>query len=554
MRSGWLMVATALGLSLAMPVSAQPNRAPRPPVPLAVGQSAAGELTPLDNQRRSGKYEDVFRIDGRRGQRIELRLSSDDFDPYLLVTGPGGFQLGNDDEGRGESLASRLVVELPADGVYRVAATSFSPGAMGAYRLETRPAAASERAEVALPAAPIALGAAVSGRLDRSDPRAGGNKYQDRYRLTGRRGERVRISLASGEFDTLLTLQAPDGTLLSNDDTQNGEQTSTDSRIETVLPEDGDYIVAVSSFAEETTGKYRLSLERSAGDPRHARVQGGARVLAVAVGVSDYERLSDLPHTDGDATELLASLRRAGLLHPQSVALTNAQATVANVRSALRRAAAAAGPDDVVMFFYSGHGDQVDVARSARELDGRAETIELYDQAMTDAQLEPLIDQLSGRMVLVAIDSCYSGGFRNLVNRPNVMGLFSSEEDLTSLVAARLQAGGYLSYYLRTGLSGEADNDGDRVISAGELATYLRRRFRFEGDIPASTREDQNNFQYLLVERGGVHIDDGIVRLGGGGAPAAAGPVRAASFVPPAEPQEEEDGKPTEDEPKLRRR
>jgi len=180
----------------------------------------------------------------------------------------------------------------------------------------------------------------------------------------------------------------------------------------------------------------------------------------------------------------------------------------------LQRAARVAGPNDLVMFFFSGHGDQVDVPRSARELDGRAETIELYDAAMTDAQLEPLIDGLNGRTVLVAIDSCYSGGFRNLVNRPNVMGLFSSEEDLTSLVAARLEAGGYLSYYLRTGLSGEADQDGDRVISAGELATYLRRNFRLEGDIPASTREDESNYQYLLVERGGLHIDDGLVRLG----------------------------------------
>jgi hypothetical protein len=545
------MIASALGLAFAGPASAQQGRAPRPPAPLVIGQSVEGELSPVDHQRPSGKYEDAFRIDGRRGQRIELRLSSDHFDPHLLVTGPGGFQLSNDDEGRGQSVASRLVIELPADGVYRVSATSFSPGAMGAYRLDARPAAANERVDTAAPAVPIALGAALTGQLDRRDGRAAG-RYEDRYRLTGRRGERVRISLSSGDFDTLLTLQGPDGSAITNDDVQRGRQSSTDSRIETVLAEDGDYLLTASSFTEDATGKYRLSLERSPGDPRHARVPAGARVLAVAVGVSDYERMSDLRHTDGDATELLASLRQAGLLHPQSVALTNARATLANVRAALQRAAAAAGPDDVVMFFYSGHGDQVDVARSTRELDGRAETLELYDQAITDAQLEPLINALNGRMVLVAIDSCFSGGFRNLVNRPNVMGLFSSEEDLTSLVAGRLEAGGYLSHYLRTGLVGEADGDGDRVISAGELTTYLRRRFRLEGDIPASTREDQNNFQYLLVERGGVHIDDAVVRLGGGAQPGAT-PVRAASFAPVSSPAED-GGKPIAEEPKRRER
>lgn len=514
MRAAAFLIATAIGLSLSLPATAQPNRPPRPVLPLAAGQSHSGELTPLDTQRRSGKYEDVFRIDGRRGQRVELTLSSDDFDPYLLVTGPGGYVMSNDDDGRGETLNSRLVIELPEDGSYRVSATSFSPGAMGAYRLAAATPAAGERADTAQSASAITLGSALNGRLDTDDLRLGEDKFQDRYRLTGRRGDRVRISVASPDFDTVLNLQGPDGVVQSNDDSEENGEATINSRIDTVLAEDGDYIVSVTSYAANGTGKYRLSIEPGTPNPRHAGVQAGPRVLAVAVGVSDYERISDLPHTDGDATELLASLRQSGLLHPQSIALTNAQATTQAVRSALQRAARAAGPNDLVMFFFSGHGDQVDVPRSARELDGRAETIELYDAAMTDAQLEPLIDQLNGRTILVAIDSCYSGGFRNLVNRPNVMGLFSSEEDLTSLVAARLEAGGYLSYYLRTGLSGEADQDGDRVISAGELATYLRRNFRLEGDIPASTREDESNYQYLLVERGGVHIDDGLVRLG----------------------------------------
>ena len=514
MRAGFLMVATALGLSFASPALAQPNRAPRPVPVLAAGQSFSGELSPLDNQRRSGKYEDVYRIEGRRGQRFDISLSSADFDSFLLVTGPGGYQISNDDDAGGPegSLDSRLTIELPADGTYRVSATSFAPGSMGAYRIEARQAAANAQVDRVLAAAPIQVGSSVDGQLERRDARDG-EKFHDRYRLTARRGQRVRINLASKEFDTLLTLQAPDGTILSNDD--HGAETGTNSRIETVLAEGGDYIVSVTSFENEQTGKYRLTLEQQAGNPRHAAVRGGARVLAVAVGVSDYERMSDLDNTDDDAKQLLGSLRQAGLLHPQSIVLTNAEATKDAVRSALRRAARAAGPDDVVMFFFSGHGDQVDVQRSARELDGRAETIELYDAAMSDTELQPLIDGIESRMILVAIDSCYSGGFRNLVNRPNVMGLFSSEEDLTSLVASRLEAGGYLSYYLRTGLSGEADNDGDQVITSGELTTYLRRRFRLEGDIPASTREDEANYQYLLVERGGIHIEDGVVRLGG---------------------------------------
>jgi hypothetical protein len=510
MRAGYLMVATALGLGLASPASAQLDRKPRPVQILAPGGSFSGELTPFDNQRRSGKYEDVYRIEGRRGQRVEITLTSDDFDSYLLVNGPSRYAMFNDD-GEGLELGSRLILELPQDGVYQVSATSFDPGAMGAYRIQARQAPAGATVDRMPQSSPIQVGASVQGRLEAKDGE--GEQRQDRYRLTALRGERVRIELSSPEFDTLLTLQMPDGTLIANDD--HGEETGTDSRIETVLAEAGDYIISVASYEEGQKGKYRLSLDRQAGNPRHAAIRGGARVLAVAVGVADYERLSDLDDTDKDATELLASLRRAGLLHPASVTLTNSQATAGAVKSALRRAAQAAGPDDVVLFFYSGHGDQVDVARGARELDGRAETIELYDQAMRDSELETLLKGINSRMLLVAIDACFSGGFRNLVNRPNVLGLFSSEEDLTSLVATRLEAGGYLSYYLRKALAGDADHDGDAVITSGELSAFLRRSFRLEGDIPAFTREDETDYQYLLVERGGIHIEDGVVRLGG---------------------------------------
>jgi hypothetical protein len=142
-------------------------------------------------------------------------------------------------------------------------------------------------------------------------------------------------------------------------------------------------------------------------------------------------------------------------------------------------------------------------------------------------------------MALVVIDACYAGGFRNLVNRPNVMGLFSSEEDLTSLVASRFKAGGFLSYFLRSGLSGAADDDGDRIVTAGEISTYVRRRFRREGDIPATTREDDRNFQNLVIERGGIHVDDVVVRLGSETRIASAEPARqrAAQTQPDSLPE-----------------
>ncbi|MEA3047649.1 MAG: hypothetical protein QOJ53_1981 [Sphingomonadales bacterium] len=533
-RFGLVLAAAAF---LAAPSANGQEAATVPATPaIAAGQSVAGELTPNDMQRRSGKYEDSYTIEGRRGQRVELRLASDAFDPYLVVTGPEGFTLANDDEGGGgESVNSRLVLQFPSDGTYRVAVTSFRSGESGAYRLQASVPAADAAVTVPLAADPIAIGATVNGRLGGSDGRQASGAFADRFRFHARRGQRVAIALGSDKLDTVLRLARPDGSEDESDDTNVNGETSTDSRLDTVLADDGDYVITVTSFRAGETGDYRLSLAPSPGHPRQIGVPGGARVIALLVGVSNYGgRTSDLSNTDDDAQQLYNSLRAAGLLHPASIVLTNAQATSKNVADAFARAAAAAGPNDTFLFFFSGHGDQVDVRASAAELDGRAETIELYDAAMTDAQLAPLFASVRGRLSIVAIDACYAGGFRNLISRPNVMGLFSSEEDLTSLVASRFKAGGFLAYFLRAGMTGEADGDGDRIVTAGELSTYVRRRFRREGDIPATTREEESNFQNLLIERGGLQVEDVVVRLGGGPqvAAAAAPPPRRAAEPP----------------------
>jgi Caspase domain len=513
-RLGTAFLLAAAAFAISPSAIGQDNAAPAART-LAAGQSLTGELSANDAQRRSGKYEDVFTVQGRRGERIDLRLISSDFDPLLVVSGPGGFSLSNDDEeGQDESTNSRLVIEFPADGAYRVGVSSFRSGETGSYRLQAERPAANVAVSTPQRAVPIRIGQSVDGRLAAGDGRRASGEYSDHYRFTARRGERVRISLAAEDMDTYLVLQRPDGSRDANDDSEENGRPSLNSRLDTVLAEDGDYVIVATTYRPNMTGDYRLSLERSPGLPRQIGVRGGPRVVALLVGVSDYgERINPLANTDADARELYNSLRGAGLLHPASQLLVNEQATTKNVALAFERAAAAAGPDDLFLFFFSGHGAQVDTAVSAAELDGRSETIELYDAALTDAQLAPLFRNVRGRMSMLVIDACFAGGFRTLIDRPNVMGLFSSEEDLTSLVADRFKAGGFLSYFLRGGLSGAADEDGDRIVTAGELSTYVRRRFRREGDIPAQTREDAQNYQNLLVERGGIHVDDVVVRL-----------------------------------------
>jgi len=489
---------------------------------IRMGQTLDGRLAPGDRQLDSGEYINSYVLQGRRGQTLDLRLTSTAFDPYVGISGPGDFSAFNDDDPAvDDGRNSRLVVTLPADGAYRITATSYASGEQGAYRLAVLDGAGAATAappavrpsERASADGRITIGQTVSGSLDAGDDTLESGEYVDHFRFTGRRGQRVAVELTSSAFDAYTILTTPGGDQQDNDDARDGTH---DSRLDTVLAEDGEYEVMVTSYAPGETGSYRFSVSPSQGSPRQASVQGGARVFAVMVGVSDYGGAqSNLDFTDEDARKLAETLRADGSLNDASIVLTNAEATVAGVRRAFARVAAEAGPQDTFLFFFSGHGDQSDVAVSGLEPDGKSEAIVLRDGEITDTEMARLFGSLRTRLSLLVLDSCFSGGFaRNVVDRPGVMGLFSSEEDLTSAVADKFQAGGYLSHFLRTGMGGEADGDGDRLVTAGELSTYLRRQFREQVEsVESETQDGQRNYQNLVVDRGGVQVDDVIVRL-----------------------------------------
>lgn len=487
---------------------------------LTLGETRNGRLAAGARTLTSGEYVNDFAFEGRQGQQLDLRLTSNDFDPYVQISGPDGFSRFNDDSEDGGS-DSRLLVTLPADGRYTISATSFASGETGAYRLTVADGAGYQPARPtpagAAPAATggaITIGETVSGILQAGDDTLQSGEFVDRIRFTGRRGQRVAVELTSSAFDAYTILRSPSGETVDNDDGGSG---GTDSRLDTVLTENGEYTVSVTSFAPGESGSYRLSVQPSQGSARQASVQGGPRVFAVMVGVSDYAgRATNLSYTDEDALKLAESLRREGVLNPSSVTLTNADATVAGVRDAFRRVAAQAGPEDMFLFFFSGHGGQSDPGpTSATEPDGRGEYIALRDGSLTDTEMAALFGSLRTRLSMLVLDSCFSGGFaRNVVDRPGVMGLFSSEEDLTSAVAGKFSAGGYLAHFLRTGMAGEADTDGDRMVTAGELTTYLRRQFNRDVDgVESETVDGQRSYQNLVVDRGGVQVDDVVIRL-----------------------------------------
>ena len=481
-----------------------------------------GELAVGDDTLRSGEYADIYAFRGTPGQQFNVDLTSDVFDTYVIVRGPGDERQENDDTDRpGHSVVS---MDLSESGEYRVIVTSYEPGETGAYQLSIDHEGGSEVRREGRDVVAIEAGQSVTGRLERGDARLENNEFRDNYVFDGVAGETVTVEMNSSDFDTYLGVIQPSGDDIQNDDWEGSTRTS---RVDLTLRETGRYRIFATSYAADETGAYELSLRRStAPAPSVAGARNGApvggRVLGIFVGISDYPgQENDLAYTADDARHMAEALvDGAGMQPGDHRVLTDAEATLGNVESAIREIGGRAGPDDLFVLFYSGHGNRVPRGSfQATDPDGQDETLVFYDEELADDNLDSLLADISPGVSLLLLDACFSGGFsKDVISRPGRMGLFSSEEDVTSSVAAKFRAGGYLAHFLADAIGeGLADADGDGQLTALELSQYVHERYRTDvkGGGPEEivrTGGPQLGYQHLVVDRGSIAADDVLFR------------------------------------------
>ncbi len=95
--------------------------------------SINGALEAEDATLNSGEYYEIHTFEGTEGQSIQIDLVSEAFDTYLIVFGPDGDRLAENDDG--DSSNAQVWLTLPTTGTYTVWATSYSVGEVGAYVL-----------------------------------------------------------------------------------------------------------------------------------------------------------------------------------------------------------------------------------------------------------------------------------------------------------------------------------------------------------------------------------------------------------------------------------
>jgi len=219
---------------------------------IGYGETYDGELEPGDG--RDPQYQNLAKpvmFDGEDGDRVAISLNSEHFDPYLVLEGPDGSVIGEDDDS-GDFFNSRLVTTLDQSGEYTIWAGSYSGRGTGSFTLELAERQGNDDS------ASIEYNETYNGELESGDGRD--PQYDDLAQpvtFHGEYGEWTEITLESDDFDTYLVLEGPDGSIVGEDD-DGGHWVN--SRLLLTLEQSGEYTVWAGSYSGDRTGSFTLTL------------------------------------------------------------------------------------------------------------------------------------------------------------------------------------------------------------------------------------------------------------------------------------------------------
>jgi hypothetical protein len=215
----------------------------------------------------------------------------------------------------------------------------------------------------------------------------------------------------------------------------------------------------------------------------HSPTTATPRIWAIIAGVTSCMTMQQLRYPDDDAYRMYAFLKspEGGALSDDQVkVLVEEDATQANIINSMKEVFWKAGKNDLIIFFFSGHG--VKGAFLPTDFDG-------YEHKLLHKDVADILAKSPARHKLCIADACHSGSLLIAKGYPVAIEdyyeqlskseggtalLMSSTSEETSLESKGLRQGVF-SHFLLRGLKGEADFDNDGMVRIGEL-------FRFVGD------------------------------------------------------------------------
>ncbi len=213
-----------------------------------------------------------------------------------------------------------------------------------------------------------------------------------------------------------------------------------------------------------------------------------AKVWALVVGVASYDHMPVLRYTDDDAYRFYAFLKslEGGALPDEQVrVLIDEEATRDNILGSLQEIFGMAGPNDLVIFYFSGHG--LNGSFLPFDFDG-------FNNKIAHEEIAAIFNKSKAKYKLCLADACHSGGilamrsgetepvltqyYQNLAKSVSGTALImSSKAEETSLESSGLRQGVF-SHFLIRGLKGEADKNQDKAVTVQELYDYIYENVR----------------------------------------------------------------------------
>ena len=238
----------------------------------ANGVAVQGNLDAESNRLESDdSYFNAYTFDARAGQTFTVEMFSQEVNSYLIVLGPDGDDIAQDDDSGGSSNA-RLNLQAPMSGQYTILANTFNPGEQGAFNLRLSPSqnTATVRpnplppipAPTPTPVPPPASTGLILQEEGTLGPNSNvlstdGSLYQE-YSFYGTAGQTITITLESSQFDTFLILLGPSGQDLGqNDDISPNNR---NSALTVRLPVTGTYRAIANAYDNTGRGNYRLTI------------------------------------------------------------------------------------------------------------------------------------------------------------------------------------------------------------------------------------------------------------------------------------------------------
>ncbi len=211
------------------------------------------------------------------------------------------------------------------------------------------------------------------------------------------------------------------------------------------------------------------------------------KIRAIIIGVSDYNQMKKLAFSDDDAQNIFDFLQsEAGGSVPSSqiILLKDQQATHKNVMTSANQLFSKANPEDLILFYFSGHG--LPGAFLPVDSDGVMHRI-------NHEEVKSILLHSPAKHKLVFADACHSGSFRAVSENESYSHLLyeslaGSSGGLGLLLSSKTEEfshefdgikSGVFSHFLIRGLTGEAEKNKDGLVSVNELFDYVFEQVRW---------------------------------------------------------------------------